>query len=70
MNTGKAIKAYLECSGITQVFVAKKTGIPINTFNAMCNGKQKIAVEQYFGICEALGVPYEFFAEKQIDATA
>ena len=70
MYVGKAIKRYLEETGTTQTFVAQKTGIPINTFNAMCNGRQRITAEQYFKICSVLGEPVTRFAPPNQDASA
>ena len=70
MYVGKSIKEYLKETGITQTFVAKKAGIPINTFNAMCNGKQQITAEQYFQICTALGQPVNRFVREDTNASA
>lgn len=61
---GNKIKNYLENRGITQTFIAKKTGISINKLNMSLNGNRKLLAEEYFLICEALGVPLNTFYEK------
>lgn len=62
-NTGKRIKEYLNSKGISQTFVANKTGIPISTLNAALNGNRKILAEEYFLICQALEVPLDTFID-------
>lgn len=62
--TGRKIKEYLKSKGISQTFVSKKTGIPITTLNAVLNGSRKLLAEEYFVICQALGVPLDTFMEK------
>lgn len=63
--TGKKIKEYLSNKGISQTFVANKTGIPISTLNAALNGNRKILAEEYFLICQALEVPLDTFVEEE-----
>jgi len=60
--TGRNIKNYLISKGISQTYVANKTGIPISTLNAILNGNRKLLAEEYFVICQALDVPLETFA--------
>lgn len=60
---GERIKKYLSSKGISQTFVANKTGIPISTLNAALNGNRKILAEEYFSICQALTVPLEEFID-------
>lgn len=62
--TGRKIKEYLKSKGISQTFVSNKTGIPITTLNAVLNGNRKLLAEEYFVICQALGVPLDTFMEK------
>lgn len=61
-HPGPLIKQYIEESGMKQKHIADQASIPIQSFNAMCNGKQRITVEQYFDICDVLGVSYSKFA--------
>lgn len=60
---GKRIKAYISDSGLKFSAVAEKAGLSLSTFSAMINGKRKIAAEEYFSICLALGVPLEKFVK-------
>lgn len=62
---GAKIRKYIIDSGMKLGAVADKTGIPMNTFSAMMNGKRKITAEEYFAICVALNVPLETFAAAQ-----
>lgn len=64
-HPGPRIKRYMEKNGIKQKYVADCAGIPIQSFNAMCNGKQRITAEQYFAICDVLGVVYSRFAPNE-----
>jgi len=61
--TGRNIKNYLISKGISQTYVANKTGIPISTLNAILNGNRKLLAEEYFVICQALDVPLETFMD-------
>lgn len=61
---GNVIKKYLISKGITQTFVSEKTGIPITTLNAILNEKRNLLAEEYFIICDALGVPLDAFQQK------
>jgi transcriptional regulator with XRE-family HTH domain len=63
--TGKKIKEYLSNKGISQTFVANKTGIPISTLNAALNGNRKILAEEYFLICQALEIPLDTFVKEE-----
>lgn len=56
------IRDFIEKSGLKFGVVAERVGIPMNTFSAMMNGKRKITAEEYFSICEALGVPLDKFS--------
>lgn len=42
MCVGKKIKSYLENNGITQTFVANKTGIPVQKLNLSLNGNRRL----------------------------
>lgn len=64
--TGRKIKEYLISKGTSQTFIANKTGIPISTLNAILNGNRKLLAEEYFVICQALGVPLDTFIKKDI----
>ena len=59
---GGQIREYIIGNGMKLTAVAEKTGIPMNTFSAMMNGKRRITAEEYFAICSVLNVPLETFA--------
>ena len=61
MTVGESIKKYIEQSGVTQKHIAKQVGISVQSLNAICNGKQRLTAEQYFAICDSLGVSCEYF---------
>ena len=56
MCVGKKIKSYLENNGITQTFVANKTGIPVQKLNLSLNGNRRLDFDEYELICGALSV--------------
>jgi len=56
-----AIKDYLTTHGIKQVFVAEKCGWSKQKTNCIINGRQKMTAEDMRSICEAIGVPYDYF---------
>lgn len=58
---GLRIKEYITQTGLKFGAVADRAGIPLNVFSAMINGKRKITAEEYFSICNALGVSLEQF---------
>lgn len=60
-TVGASIKKYLINNGISQTFISSKTKIPTNILNAVMNSKRKLLAEEYFLICEVLGVPLETF---------
>lgn len=63
---GKKIKKYLDENGIKYIFLAEKTKMPMNIISPILNGKREIKAEEYFLICNALGVPLDKFAKKDL----
>lgn len=57
----RKIKKYLEDHGIKQSFIRERLGISASACNAMLNGNRGISAEEYFKICDALGVPLDYF---------
>ena len=47
MCVGEKIKSYLENNGITQTFVANKTGIPVQKLNLSLNGNRRLDFDEY-----------------------
>ena len=57
----KSINEYLQANGITQTFVAERTGITTNALNLALNGKRKLTADECIRICDALKLPYGYF---------
>lgn len=55
------MKKYLDENGIKYSFLSEKTGMPMNILSPLLNGKRKMSVEEYFMICEALGLSVDTF---------
>ena len=66
MCVGQKIKTYLEENGITQTFVASKTGIPVKKLNLSLNGNRRLDFNEYELICGALSVGTDKFLEPKI----
>ena len=58
---GSDIKKYLESNGIKQSFVSEQIGIPAPILNMMLNDNRKIEANEYMKICDAIGVPLDYF---------
>ena len=61
MSVSIAIKDYLITHGIKQSFVAEKCGWSKQKTNCIVNGKQKITADEMRTVCDAVGVPYDYF---------
>lgn len=61
MNIELSIREYLLSHGITQIFVARKCGWSKQKAHTILSGKQKILAEDLKTVCEAVGVPYDYF---------
>jgi transcriptional regulator with XRE-family HTH domain len=59
---GLRVKQYLDENGIKYSYLSEKTGIPMNMLSPTLNGKRKMSAEEYFMICEVLGVSAELFS--------
>lgn len=57
------VRAYITDNGLKQVAIAQKAGIPMQTFNAILNGKRTMYAEDLKAICTALNVSSETFIE-------
>lgn len=62
---GLRIKKFLDENGIKYSFVSEKTGVPMNILSPLLNDKKKMSAEQYFLICEAIGVDANTFAVEE-----
>ncbi len=69
-HPGPRIRQYIENNGIKKKYVSEAAGIPLSAFSQMCQGRQKITVQQYFTICDVLNVtPQEFLPPVDIGKT-
>lgn len=58
---GIKVKNYLDENGIKYSYLSERIGMPMNTLSLLLNGKRKMSVEEYFMICEVLGLPVNTF---------
>lgn len=61
MTIQNAILQYIETNGIKQIFLAEKCKWSKQRVHCMLHGKQNMTVGEYSVICDALGVPYDYF---------
>lgn len=61
MSIELAIKKYLTDRGIRQSFVSEKCGWTKQKMYAITSEKQKVTADEYRLICDAVGVPYDYF---------
>ena len=59
---GLKIKEYLDENGIKYSYLSERAGMPMNILSPTLNGKRKMRADEYFMICEILGLPAETFA--------
>lgn len=61
MTMELAIRKYLIDHGIKQTFISDKCGWTKQKTNAIVTGKRKITADEYGEVCDAVGVPYDYF---------
>ncbi len=61
MGIEQAIRDYLVSHGIKQTFVAEQCAWTKQKTSAIVTGKKKITADEYGSICDAIGVPYDYF---------
>lgn len=61
LKIGVMIKEYLDCNGISQTFLSRKTGIELPKLNLALNEKRGLSLEEYALICGALKVNTDKF---------
>ncbi len=62
---GEKIRQYLKDNGITQTFLARKANLKVSIVNDICVHGRKVGAIEYYQICKALGLPFEFFFEEE-----
>ena len=61
---GSLIKDYLAEKGVKQSFLVEKTGMGASKISKICNHDQVIDAITYKRICDALGLPLDYFFDK------
>lgn len=59
------IKQYIKDNGISQTHISNKTHIRPSILNAILNSKRNLMADEYFLICEALGVSPDIFWKRE-----
>lgn len=57
----KAIKDYINASGMKQKKVAEAAHLSEQQLSDICSGRRKVEAVEYFNICRALGVSVDYF---------
>lgn len=68
MDVFDNIKEYIKRNGPSQTITSRKSGVPYKRLNDILNGRAKASVEEYFHICDAIGVPLDFFRQNRRDS--
>ena len=69
MKMSDYILAYLRANGIQQKVLVDKCGWTKQKVYCMLHGINRISVEEYGLICQALGVPFDYFYLHKNDET-
>jgi len=56
----ETLKQYLDDNGLKYKYIARKANIPRPRFSYMVNGKRTMTTEEYFKICDVLGISENF----------
>ncbi len=65
MHVEKNIRAFLKQKGIKQTHIAEKCGWTKQRISNLVCGKKKMTADELAAICEAVGVPYDYFYHMQ-----
>lgn len=55
------LRDYILASGLKYQWVAERAGIPYMTFSNMINGRRKLTADEFFRVCDVLGVSADVF---------
>ena len=70
MNIAGAIQEYLSANKIKQITISERCGWSKQKTSVIIRGQQKMTAEEMAAICEALGVPYDYFYNRADDQPA
>lgn len=65
---GRMIKEYINTNGLKQKRVAEAAGMTPQALNDILNERRKVEALEYFRICRALNVEFDYFADKALTA--
>ena len=66
-HPGELLKEEIECRGVSQKELSRRTGIPYTALNEVLNGKRAITTEYALLIEAALGIESDFWLRLQMD---
>lgn len=66
-HPGELLREEIECRGISQKELSRRTGIPYTALNEVLNGKRAITTEYALLIEAALGIESGFWLRLQMD---
>lgn len=58
------MRSYLQSMGVSVSDLAAQSGLTVSVLNDILNGKSEIGLIEYYRICSALNVPYEYFVSE------
>lgn len=60
------LEEFLKPSGMTQLALAEKMGVPVQRVNTIVNGKRNITADTAWRLAKALGTSPEFWMHLQV----
>lgn len=70
MSIAESVRSYIKERGIKQNFIAEKCGWSKQKTSSIVRGKKKMTAEELANICDAVGVPYDYFYGEQTEKGA
>lgn len=61
MTIAEKLNEYVIQNGITQIYIAKKTGLTENSISEMLNGNRRMLAYEFLLICIALNIDPNIF---------
>lgn len=68
MQMSERVKRYINENGLSQKLIAANMGIQESKLSLILNGKRRMTVEDYEGICRAIAIsPAQFYSNSVAD---
>ncbi len=64
MSIVEKLNEYVNQNGITQIYIAQKTGLDEDTVSDMLNGNRRMLADEFLLICVALNIDPNIFRNK------